>query len=131
MEKIMKSENIKKSMSYSIMKGIGIAIIITLVLFIILGICLANTNLSESIVKPAIIIISGVSILAGTSIGTINQEKNGIIRGALIGFLYVFILYLISSILLKDFTLNIYSLIMFIVAFFCGAIGGIVGVNMK
>ncbi len=126
MEKILKN-----SMSYSIIKGIGISIILTLILFMILGICLANTKLSESIIKPAIIVISGVSILAGTSIGTINQEKNGIFRGALIGFLYVFILYIISSILLRDFSLNIYSILMFVVSFICGAIGGIIGVNMK
>ena len=126
MEKIFKN-----SMSHSIVKGVGISIILTLALFIILGICLANTKLSEGIIKPAIIIISGISILAGTSIGTINLENKGIFRGAIIGFLYIFILYLISSILLRDFSLNIYSIIMFIVSFLCGAVGGIIGVNIK
>lgn len=131
MEKIMNSEKLKDNTYYSVLKGIITAIILTLFLFMILGICLANTNLSEEIIKPAIIIISGISILVGTSIGTKNQEKNGIIRGGAIGFLYIFILYFISSILLNDFSMNIYSIIMFLTSFLCGAIGGIIGVNMK
>jgi len=41
------------------------------------------------------------------------------------------ILYLISSIAMHNFEINIYSLIMLIVTFICGSIGGVVGINIK
>ncbi|MBR3133152.1 MAG: TIGR04086 family membrane protein [Clostridia bacterium] len=131
MEKVMNENSFKSSLIFSILKGVCFSICLTLFLFMILGVCLANSNLSEGIIKPAIIVISGVSILSGTSIGIRKQENKGIFKGAMIGFLYVFSLYMISSVLLGDFGLNIYSVIMFIVSCACGGVGGIIGVNLK
>ena len=75
MEKIMNSEKLKDNTYYSVLKGIITAIILTLFLFMILGICLANTNLSEEIIKPAIIIISGISLaVSGHSWRKIAKE---------------------------------------------------------
>ncbi|MBR3153171.1 MAG: TIGR04086 family membrane protein [Clostridia bacterium] len=131
MEKTINDNNFKGNLLLGALKGFGISIGLTLFLFMILGICLANTSLSEEIIKPAIIIISGISILAGTSIGTRRQEDKGIFKGTLIGFLYIFTLYMISSVLIGDFSLNIYSVIMFVVSSVCGGVGGIIGVNLK
>jgi len=49
----------------------------------------------------------------------------------IIGGVYIFILYLISSILSTQFSLNMYSVIMMVIGIIAGAIGGIVGVNLK
>ena len=76
-------------------------------------------------------ILSPYKSLAGSSISIRKQEKGGIIKGLIVGFLYTFILYIISSILMKNFSLNIYSVLMFIVSSICGAVGGIIGVNLK
>lgn len=131
MEKMLNNLENKNSLLFDICKGIIASILITLVLFFILGFCLANTNLSESIINPAIIIISGISILSGTSIGIRKQKNGGIFKGASIGFLYIFILYMFSSILLGNFGLNFYSIIMCVISCICGIVGGIIGVNMK
>ena len=85
----------------------------------------------EKIITPAIIIITGVSILIGSSISLIKTDKKGMIKGGLIGITYFFIIYMISSMLLKNFEINVYSGIMFFSTFVCGCVGGIVGVNMK
>lgn len=116
---------------FNFVKGILISFIITIILFYILGIILSATNVPEKIITPAIIIITGVSILIGTSISMINAKDKGLIKGGLIGTLYFFILYLISSFILNNFEVNIYSALMFAATFICGAIGGIVGVNIK
>ena len=60
----------------------------------------------------------------------LNLRKNGIINGALVGILYIFLIYFLSSIIEKDFSLNTYSIIMLISSIFIGALGGIIGVNM-
>ena len=85
----------------------------------------------EKIITPAIIIITGVSILIGSSISLIKTGEKGMIKGGLIGITYFFIIYMISSMLLKNFEINVYSGIMFFSTFVCGCVGGIVGVNMK
>ena len=115
----------------NITKGILVSFIITIILFYILGIILSTTNIPEKIITPAIIIITGISILIGSSIVMMKTNEKGLLKGGLIGILYFLILYLASSILLKNFEVNIYSCIMFAAVFICGSIGGIIGVNSK
>lgn len=112
-------------------KGICISFILTIILFYILGIILSCTSIPEKIITPAIIIITGISILIGASIVTIKSQEKGMIKGGLIGLMYFLIIYLISSLIMKNFEVNVYSMIMFAASFVCGSIGGIVGVNIK
>ena len=128
MEKV-ESRIISKGLLF--IKGVLISFIITIILFYILGIILTYTSIPEKIITPSIIIITGVSILIGASVSLIKTGEKGMIKGGLIGITYFSIIYMISSILLKNFEVNVYSGIMFFSTFVCGCIGGIVGVNMK
>lgn len=112
-------------------KGICISFVLTIILFYILGIILSCTSMPETIITPAIIVITGISILIGASIVTLKSQEKGMIKGGIIGIVYFSIIYLLSSILMKNFEINVYSMIMFIASFICGSIGGIVGVNIK
>ncbi len=123
--------NEKNNSISSFIKGIFISFGLTIILFYILGMLLSYTTLPESIINPAIMIITGISILIGASIVTIKSNKKGFIKGALVGLLYFGLIYFSSSVILKNFQVNIYSIIMFLVAFLCGSIGGIVGINLK
>ena len=112
-------------------KGIVISFAITIILFYILGIILSCTSMPERVINPGIIVITGVSILIATSIVTIKVQDKGMMRGGIIGATYFVLIYLVSSLLLKNFDINVYSAIMFVVSFLCGSIGGIVGINLK
>ncbi len=112
-------------------RGILISFGLTLILFFILGIILSTTSVSESIITPAIIVITGISILISTSVVMLKSNQKGMIKGGIIGGVYFFIIYLLSSLILKNFDVNVYSVIMLCVCFACGGIGGIVGVNIK
>lgn len=114
-----------------ISSGIAISVILTLILLFIFSIILAYTNTSESTIIPVIMGITGISILSGSSIATSKIKKKGIVNGMIVGGTYIFILYLISSILNTGFSLNMYSIGMIIIGIIAGAIGGIVGVNLK
>ncbi len=115
----------------NIAKGIGIALISTFILLIIFSILLTYTNISEKVITPVILVVTAISILIGSSIGNIKIKKNGIINGALVGGTYILILYLISSLLNWNFSLNVQSIIMIVVGIIFGILGGIVGVNKK
>ena len=123
-------ENNKKNLK-NISIGIGISFLITIICLFIFSILLTYTNISENTITPTIIIMAGISVLIGSSIGNVKIKKNGIINGAIIGGGYILILYLISSLLNVEFSLNLKSVIMIIVGIVFGVFGGIMGVNSR
>lgn len=126
MEVVKKTNNIKH-----ICIGIVISMVITLIALFVLSAILTYTEISENIIKPAIILITGISILIGSSISNIKIKKMGILNGAIIGGGYLIILYLLSSIINTDFAFNIESIITIVVGVILGIFGGILGVNKR
>lgn len=112
-----------------ILKGILISFLFTLCMLIIFSVLLVYTNLSEQTIRPVIITITGISILIGSSLGTKKLHKNGMISGGIIGGSYILLLYLISSTLNSNFSINWISIIMIIVGLIGGIFGGVIGVN--
>lgn len=108
---------------FSIIKGTLIAFLFTLIALIIFSVILVYTEISEELIKPVIITVTGISILIGSSIATKKLKKNGLLNGAVIGILYILIIYIISSILNSSFSLNLMSIIMIGI----GLIGGVLG----
>ena len=98
-------------------------------MLIIFSVLLVYTNLSEQTIRPVIITITGISILIGSSLGTKKLHKNGMISGGIIGGSYILLLYLISSTLNSNFSINWISIIMIIVGLIGGIFGGVIGVN--
>ena len=125
------SDSLKTNNIFRILKGSLISIIFTLILLFVFSIILTYTNISESVITPVIIIISAISILIGSSISTMKIKKNGLVNGLLVGLIYMFFIYIVSSIINTGFALNTNSIIMILSGIVAGIIGGIVGVNIK
>ena len=113
-----------------IVKGYILALIISLISLFIYSVILVNTNIQESTIKPVVIIITAISILIGSSISSLKIKKNGIINGLCVGGIYLLSLYILSSIAITGFSLNLSSIITIIVGIILGGIGGIIGVNI-
>ena len=114
-----------------IIKGSGIALGITILSLFIFAILLTYTNIQESTMIPVVIIITAISILIGSSLSTLRIKKNGLLNGALVGAIYISLIYIISSITGSGFSLNIMSIIMLVSSILAGMIGGIIGVNLN
>lgn len=114
-----------------ILKGVGISFLVTFILLIIFSLILTYTNVQESIINPVIIVITAISILIGSSIVNVKIRKNGLINGAIVGGVYIAIIYMISSLLNWKFGLNMEAIIMIAVGIIFGILGGIIGVNKK
>lgn len=123
--------NIQDNNFFQIFKGFLISVIFTLVLLFIFSIILTYTNISENVISPVIIVISAISILIGSSISTIKIKKNGLLNGLLVGLIYMLFIYILSSIINNNFSLNGTSIVMIASGVITGMIGGIVGVNLK
>ncbi len=113
-----------------ILKGSIVSIIITLVLIIFASMILTFTNIPEAVIPAMIIIISAISILVGSIISTLYIDNKGMVNGACVGLIYIVVLYLLSSITVAGFNLNIKSSVMMLVSIIAGMIGGIIGVNL-
>lgn len=106
-----------------ISKGTIASFIITLILLFIFSIFLTYTSLSEATITPIVIAVTTISILIGSGIGTIKLNKNGIINGGAIGFIYIFLLYLLSSIVRTGFAFNLSSALMILFSIVCRSSG--------
>ncbi|HEY8421463.1 MAG TPA: TIGR04086 family membrane protein [Thermoclostridium sp.] len=116
---------------FGLVKALLTAFAITIPAMFILAAILTFTDFPEEY-KTIAVLIATLSALfvAGFKSGAGN-EKNGMVKGALTGLVYMLILYLASSIIFNDFMLNQRSIIMIITGILAGAAGGVVGINRK
>lgn len=115
----------------NIIKGVAISLLLTIICLSIFSALLTYTNLSENLMQPVVIVVTGISILIGSYIANRKRNKNGIINGIIIGVIYILALYIISSAVNDgNFSLNLGAIIMILVGIIGGAIGGILGVNI-
>ena len=132
---VKKMEDITKEKSNSnlikIIKGSAIAIVLSLIFLTIYAAILSFTSVSETTMVPVVLVLTGISILIGSSMSSISIKKQGIINGGLVGLIYVLFLYIVSSIAGIGFGLNMNAIIMLIVGIITGMIGGVIGVNIK
>lgn len=103
---------------------------LSILLIFILAVIISKTTISEAIIIPGIVTISSISIMIGTIRVSKAKKQRGIINGAILGGIYMCFMYIVSSILLKDFSLNIKSFIMIASGILTGILGGIIGVNL-
>ena len=112
-------------------KGIVLSVGLTLMMILILSIILSLTNVKESVIMPSVIFMSSFSIMIGGFFVARHMEKRGILYGSIVGVLYMVILYTISSFLNFNFSLNLNAIIMVFFGVLGGAIGGVLGINLK
>ncbi len=115
----------------TIVKGILISYLITIPLFIIFAFVLTYTSFPEKYISPVVLITTVISVIAAGSIISRNARNRGWLNGAAVGILYMILLYLLSSIVFRDFGVNRYVLTMLVIGILAGAIGGIIGINLK
>mgnify|MGYP003309717738 CR=1 FL=1 len=113
-----------------IMKGTIISIVLTLILLFILATVITYTEVSENIIPTAIIVITAISLLIGSTISNRKIKKNGLLNGGIIGAIYLLTIYIISSAINGNFSMGLKSIIMVIAGIVFGIIGGVIGVNV-
>ena len=122
------NDNLKANI-IRIIKGSLLSIIVSAIFLIVFAMLLTYTSLSENTITPVVLAIVGLSILLGSYLSTKKINKKGILNGAMVGIIYMLILYIISSVIFMDFSINASSIIMIVCGIIAGIIGGIVGVN--
>ena len=131
-DKLIKEKNDTESKNIvKIIKGSTVAIIITLLGLLIYSVILASTERGENTINYVVIGISALSILIGSIISVSKIAKNGMLNGAIVGGIYIVIIYLLSSIINLNFDINSNSIILIFFSMVAGMLGGVIGVNIK
>ncbi len=115
----------------SVLKGLMAAYIITIPAFIFFALILTNTDFPQKLISPAVVVATIISVLTAGSVSTKGLKSRGWLNGSIVGFIYMLVLYFFSSLIFKNFTIDKYVITMTVIGVLTGAIGGIIGINIK
>lgn len=122
--------SILKRTGLAVIKGELFSLLINTIGLILLAILMTYSTIAETAIPILVIAINTISIFIGTSIATINLQKNGILNGVLIGIIYIVIYFIISLVTGNINTLNPKLILLVTLGIIAGAIGGIIGINL-
>lgn len=115
----------------SILSGTIFSYLITIPIFIFFALILTNTDFPEKYISAVVVITTIISVLTAGSTSVRGLKSRGWLIGSIIGFIYMLLLYFLSSIIFNNFTINKYVITMTAIGILTGAIGGILGINIK
>lgn len=121
----------KNSKFIALFKGVIYGYIITIPIFIFFALILTYTKFPEKYISLVVIFTTIISAIFAGSASAKDLKSKGWLYGSIVGLLYMFILYLISGIVYKNFSLDRYILTNVLIGILSGAIGGIIGMNTK
>ena len=114
---------------FAVLKSVGTALAVSLLSTIIFTIILTCAPISERVIYPVNQTVKAASILVGTLL-FIRGEK-GWLKGGGAGLLFTALSYLAFSAIGGDYSLSWLIILEVFFSFVLGAIGGIVGVNLR
>ena len=114
-----------------ILKGLGYAYIITLIVLLVYNLLLTYTGLSADTVSIVTSFITTISAAFGGFYACKNIKEKGLIYGLLVGFLYIILLIVLFYLAREDYIFEITVLYKAILVSLAGGIGGVLGVNFK
>ena len=99
----MKARTLKNdknsSAAMAILKGVIVALCVSLVGILIFAFLLRFTSISDKIIAPVNQVIKGVSIFFGVFIGLKKHKEMGLLNGLFIGLLFTILAFLVFSLL--------------------------------
>jgi len=114
-----------------IIKGILLAVLFSIVCILIFALVFKLANLDESVIPVVNQIIKIVSILLGAGLVAKNAKEKGWLKGGITGLAYIIIGFLIFSLVDGKFNFNTILVSDSLLGIIVGAIGGMIGVNLK
>ncbi|EOD00668.1 TIGR04086 family membrane protein [Caldisalinibacter kiritimatiensis] len=128
----MRYKNSKKdNYALTLIKGVILSFIITLVSFIVFALILTYTNITESVIPTVDSIIMILSIAIGSIYVAFKVYKKGWLNGAIVGLAYIAILIAIRRLISGNVQYNVYLLVKVAISIITGVVGGMIGINIK
>ena len=126
----MEKSQTKKTTILAFIKAGILSTIVALLLILLFAFILKWTNLSDSFIMPINMLIKAISVCTGTLLLCRNGQ-GGLIKGLILGVIFAFLSFIVFSILNSSFVFSLSLLTDFVFCAVCGAIIGVVAVNLK
>lgn len=120
---------LKKSI-FRYVKSIFVSLIITFACIILFAFVLKWANLPDKVISPVNMTIKALSVFLGAIVLTKGSTK-GMLQGLVFAGIYTLLAFTIFSLLAGEFTLGLGLVSDIGFAVVVGAIGGMIGVNIK
>ncbi|NLD47561.1 MAG: TIGR04086 family membrane protein [Clostridiaceae bacterium] len=114
----------------TVAKGILISYLITIPIFALFAYILTFVDFPEKYMSTAVIITTLLSMIIAGWTAAKNMKSRGWLNGAVIGVIYMGVLFLLSSLAFRNFSIDRHVAMMLIIGILSGSIGGILGVNL-
>ena len=124
------NEGIIKQNIFRYLKALFVSLIITFACIILFAFIIKWASFPDKVISPVNMAIKAISVFFGAMVLTKNSTK-GMLQGLLFAGLYTLLAFIIFSILAQKLTLGLGFVADLVFAVVVGAIGGMVGVNVK
>lgn len=114
-----------------ILKGLGYAYILTLMILLIYNLLLTYTNISADSIGIVTSFITTISAAFGGFYACKHIHEKGLMYGFIVGICYMLILIIMFYLAQENYIFNITVLYKTVLVSIAGAIGGVLGVNFK
>lgn len=112
-------------------KGSVLAYLITAIVFIVYGILLTYTDVTEKNTQIIVMVTTAISVLIGGFVASKGVENKGLFYGMLVGVVYAIIMIMIGLCFMQNIGITSKMITILILSICSGGIGGIIGINTK
>ena len=114
-----------------ILKGLGYAYILTLIILLIYNLLLNYTDISANSISLVTSFITTISATFGGFYACKNIKEKGLIYGFIVGLSYMLLLIIMFYLAKENYIFDITVLYKSLLVSVAGGIGGVLGVNFK
>ena len=114
-----------------ILKGLGYAYILTLIILLIYNLLLTYTSISSNSVSIVTSFITNISSAFGGFYACRHIKEKGLIYGFIVGICYIVLLVTMFYLAKENYIFDITVLYKGLIISISGGIGGVLGVNFK
>lgn len=119
----------KKLNIRGILKGVLIALAITVVFVIIIALICYFADISDGVIAIMLYVVGAVSVFTSSLFLAKGITTKGMLHGLILGLGYFMVIFILSAVFKKQVTANTKLFVSLISALASGMLGGIMGVN--
>jgi len=113
------------------LKSIMVSMLFALMIFLVLALVVTFTSVSEGTIPLVTSVVTVLAIAFSGMMSANKKKKNGLVHGLITGAIYVALIFFLSWVFISDFSFDKFTLIKGSIGIVSGAVGGMIGVNLK
>ena len=128
---VIDADHIRAHRLFSVVKSLIIAYAFTFVVFAIFAAIITYTGFPEKYIDTVVMVTTALALVVSGAMVSKKAKSRGWLNGGIGGLVYMAVLSILGAIFIKAPVFDAGSLIMLVLGFVLGALGGIIGINMK